>query len=675
MSIQFAIERQFDAIKSKCIHKVIYDATLSVESHSANWRRKQTKFSLELNNWCNRMASKLENDDLLTCPICFEQFASPKTLPCLHNFCLKSYITSHVSGKEQKTGQFPCPVCRQEVQISDSGLSSEQIVDKMPSNHFITALIDRSLASEDGQREKLCGPCKNDNRKIPAVTWCTICLEGMCQNCTSCHKWMKLSRSHTTLPISEVPEESLAMPLLEVDEPCLKHAGKVLEVYCLGHKEMCCVLCLATNHRECKHISTLEEMVSGSESLESVKDFGGYLTQVQQSTEQVRVKTENNIKSLDKRQSEISKKVSDVVQKAKDKLDQLKSDFLTNLQQKHKEQRTKLTERKERVEIFQSCVKKAETLLDAVSKQGTAKHLFVTKEKMKIQLQNQMESLTDHLQDVDEVDYKLKLDSAVLTVSESLTSVADLEITNKAGDLHVDVREIQVTLDRLCNKEPKTVDLQKIKATKVCNIGSGHYGGGTFLPDGRLVFCSVSQQALQACRTDGTQLFEIPLNDSPRDACVVSPCEIIVSFLIAKSLKRFEVKQDKFELKNSFRCKNYPEGLEASKDFILVGSTATVDMFTLDGNCIRTITQLSSDVVSKHSCTYVAYSMPGIVCFGDRNGVVSVSLYGRELSRLNSPEIKNVFGVAVDKYGCIYACGLDSSNKLLKRNRYRKYYL
>lgn len=106
---------------------------------------------------------------------------------------------------------------------------------------------------------------------------------------------------------------------------------------------------------------------------------------------------------------------------------------------------------------------------------------------MKIQLQNQIKNLTDHLQDVDEVDYKLKLDAAVLTLSESLTSVADLEIIKKASDLHVDVREIQETLDRLCNKEPKKIDLQKIKATKVCKIGSGHYGGGTFLPDGRLV--------------------------------------------------------------------------------------------------------------------------------------------------------------------------------------------
>jgi len=78
-------------------------------------------------------------DDLTSCPICCEVFDVPKSLPCLHAFCLKclqDYFVDKNSGDEVL-----CPMCRKAFQIPSDGLSGLQ-------HHFIIQrLVDVQKAS------------------------------------------------------------------------------------------------------------------------------------------------------------------------------------------------------------------------------------------------------------------------------------------------------------------------------------------------------------------------------------------------------------------------------------------------------------------------------------------------------------------------------------------------
>ncbi|ESO84293.1 hypothetical protein LOTGIDRAFT_71142, partial [Lottia gigantea] len=53
----------------------------------------------------------------LECSVCFENFISPKILPCGHTFCLN--CVKRLIG--DKTETFPCPTCQQKVQIPKRG--------------------------------------------------------------------------------------------------------------------------------------------------------------------------------------------------------------------------------------------------------------------------------------------------------------------------------------------------------------------------------------------------------------------------------------------------------------------------------------------------------------------------------------------------------------------------
>lgn len=90
------------------------------------------------------------------------------------------------------------------------------------------------------QDEKLCGPCTFRRKTTFAISWCKYCDETLCENCSYHHEGFKQLK-HEIIKIADITEEKSAN-LLDTDEPCMKHTGKVLEVFCLDHKEMCCVM-------------------------------------------------------------------------------------------------------------------------------------------------------------------------------------------------------------------------------------------------------------------------------------------------------------------------------------------------------------------------------------------------------------------------------------------------
>ncbi|KAJ8316019.1 hypothetical protein KUTeg_006033 [Tegillarca granosa] len=604
------------------------------------------------------MATKIDHDDLVTCPICYEQFTNPKCLPCNHTFCqscLKSYIITQLGGEGKQAKEFPCPVCRQEVTVTDPKLTSESIADTMPGNHVITSLIERSVqVSASCEDEKWCGPCYSDNEKTLSVSWCTQCSETLCENCVKYHRRFRKSK-HEIISVEEMKKEKTkpAQPL-DVEEPCMKHTGEVLKVYCVGHKEMCCVICLATSHRKCEQITTFEEMVStGSKNAENMQNFAKHLDNLEEKTDKLRNKTDENLTTLNNRHDEISKKVTTTVQQAIDKLDHLRSSFLTTFKQMHKGESIKLTEAKERIEVFQQNVKKGKKLLKTVQEQGSPKQVFITTEKLKMQLKQDIDSLQTELNNASFIDYNLRTDYVIETIRNNLTSVVEVDINQTLG-LCSSLKEISSIANCFFIEDIEPIDVMKLEVHKEHSVKpNGEITGGTYLPDGRLVLCCLTN--LQVYDKDGNFLFDTSYKAGcPRDTCLISSSEILVSF--GGGINKYEIQQNELNEKQKISSKSDAWGLAATKDNIIVGYTPEVDVLSMDGQVVQNFSRSGDHV----SC--VAVSLTGNVYYTDRNDVVCKTLDGREVRRFTNPKVRNLTGIAIDKYGNVYVSGFDSNN-------------
>ncbi|CAH1785483.1 unnamed protein product [Owenia fusiformis] len=182
--------------------------------------------------------------EILTCPICLEQFTDPKVLPCLHTFCLgcvDTWATKHQNGTK-----LPCPVCKEEMDIPDGGLKA------IKPNFLFNTLHDALSMSKDGVTdEQFCDICCEDGENVKAEKRCMDCDEHLCQNCTKLHLRMKSSRHHKMILLTgdvakDVKHTIAALP--ERSVYCEKHPQEVLKYFCKDDSCVICSTCYVTTH-------------------------------------------------------------------------------------------------------------------------------------------------------------------------------------------------------------------------------------------------------------------------------------------------------------------------------------------------------------------------------------------------------------------------------------------
>ena len=139
--------------------------------------------------WSEAMATAASaTTDLTTCPVCKDMYDNPKSLPCLHAFCLRC-LQQLCRGKSPGD-EASCPVCRREFLIPQDGVGGLQ-------HHFIV----QQLVDRERERIRLRGSsCEKHNDREVEV-YCHDCKENICLKCL-----VVKHRDHSSDEIPEVAE-------------------------------------------------------------------------------------------------------------------------------------------------------------------------------------------------------------------------------------------------------------------------------------------------------------------------------------------------------------------------------------------------------------------------------------------------------------------------------------
>ena len=176
-------------------------------------------------------------EEQLSCPVCLKRYIQPKTLPCLHSFCLG--CLERLPVKDHNL--ISCPVCRQTIQLPTNGASG-----------FLCSFLINSFLELHELLKKVSGrqqsSCENCNKEL-ATGYCKQCSKFLCQTCIDTHnKWGDFI-DHSIAGVQEVlTTASMKVPLKHQPAmDCTSH-GKPLEVYCDTCDQLICHLCTATKH-------------------------------------------------------------------------------------------------------------------------------------------------------------------------------------------------------------------------------------------------------------------------------------------------------------------------------------------------------------------------------------------------------------------------------------------
>ena len=214
----------------------------------------------------------------ITCPICYELFTDPRTLPCLHTFCKSCIQRSVDTGlAEVPEGYFECPLCRAHVPLPAKG------IDGISANFSIKRLIEiyskrQEIVTDTAPK---CRLCTSSN---PATMWCIECDCTICSECSDVHKRMKMFAQHQVIPMQEFNSDpKRAIKVFLNPGVCSAHPDQVLKFYCYTcdqtKDQTICVECALLKHRDHKFDSIAnvvmeekEEVLKTAAALEPMRD-------------------------------------------------------------------------------------------------------------------------------------------------------------------------------------------------------------------------------------------------------------------------------------------------------------------------------------------------------------------------------------------------------------------
>ena len=180
-------------------------------------------------------------EEHLTCSVCLDCYDNPRTLPCLHSFCLKCIQQMPVDINEGEH-QISCPTCRKIATLLHNDAAD------LPSAFVINSLLEiqelLKKANVDDSQQVHCGNCEAVN----STRYCKECATVYCDECLVLHNKLKVNISHHITDVKDIVSNVYNMKQT-VTISCTNH-NKPLEIFCETDKFLICHDCIVCHHRD-----------------------------------------------------------------------------------------------------------------------------------------------------------------------------------------------------------------------------------------------------------------------------------------------------------------------------------------------------------------------------------------------------------------------------------------
>ncbi|XP_068727755.1 E3 ubiquitin-protein ligase TRIM71-like [Montipora capricornis] len=292
------------------------------------------------------------------CPLCIETVKNPKTLPCLHSFCLECLDRHANFARRQLKATIKCPVCQTSFQIPET-----YTFENLPSSFHLNRLVD-VLALEDASvQSQRCNSCDENNT---ATCYCFVCQDFLCASCFEAHQRLKASRGHRNVLIDKLQAQDV-QELIHRPVMCSQqfHEDQALEFYCEDCKVLICHKCTVVSHDRHSKTDTQkaaqEQRMQMSDAVAKVKaEMVRYESEIKKQTD---LRNKSKVEILNE-----EKKMTDTVEKLirdlREHERKMKDKFREIYEAEQKHHATRLENFELVATQLKSCFERCQSILD-----------------------------------------------------------------------------------------------------------------------------------------------------------------------------------------------------------------------------------------------------------------------------------------------------------------------
>ena len=262
------------------------------------------------------------------CSICIHTVKKPKSLPCLHSFCLDCLNKFAANRRQQEETTFDCPVCSATFPLPDGDK-----FDAFPTSFYLNRLLDILVLENGDTEQQKCNSCEDD---AAATSFCFECKNFLCSTCLDAHNRLKVTRAHRRASLQNLQagdvEELIQRPVL-----CEKqfHKEEPLEYYCQDCGVCICHKCSVVGHNQ--HTKFDIGDVTEQHKMQIIQTMEKIKYQVSES-EQEMEKDRENFETVEQRlkttRDEVEATVSEMIRVLKEH----EADIMRQLEDLHKTQ-------------------------------------------------------------------------------------------------------------------------------------------------------------------------------------------------------------------------------------------------------------------------------------------------------------------------------------------------
>ena len=261
----------------------------------------------------------------ITCHECSKVYSYPKTIDCLHSFCISCLRSLSTLDTNDHT-VVVCPKCDFQSVVPENDFEAYpdafHIKQKIQLHEF--------LQKVNGSMAALCEKCSG-KKEEEATSYCSECAQFICKLCVTIHGCWSEFQSHKVVSLSQLRHSEASKAFLpNRSEPLHCHAhSKECTFFCESCQVEICHECIVRTHREhhynlaresaAKHKESIREALSGiaeiPERLQlAIDQVVGISEKYTANTEAVVVETKEKFQKL---QRELSERCDQLVKSAR----------------------------------------------------------------------------------------------------------------------------------------------------------------------------------------------------------------------------------------------------------------------------------------------------------------------------------------------------------------------
>ncbi|XP_052815857.1 uncharacterized protein LOC128242658 [Mya arenaria] len=527
----------------------------------------------------------------------------------------------------------------------------------MASKHTKSSKDSMSMAS-DLIHDFVCSPCHEDKLNTEAKYFCGDCSKYFCDKCLTLHS--KLFKQHVVLGRKDVDKwVGQGDALISCDF----HPGKVIELLCEDHAEMCCHLCVSLNHRMCRTISLISDLAKDVYKMADFKQLPSKVAKITTSLNQVREVRKKNQGSLKTSGKSMLTKIKDLRKSLNQLLDELEKRTVKQMDSVLADLDVTLQKDIDSCTLIHD---QLNALMDTIQSQGKddepSSYIGFRKceEKMAeanslLQEMSTKPELTATFKPVTRVTQLL---SDIQTLGkiqgnqETLTGhqMSDMKSSEQIGPLHDISRVFTV-------KNKSTFNVNIKQDTDTCSIK-----GITELPSGEIILVDNRNNRLKILNREYKVIAQYDVPQKPMDICHVTGNQVAVAVdcddPVRHEVHFLTVTAGTIKMTRKFSFDHDCWSIMHHGDQLYVGSETALYLYTTDGKQVK---KMYEDTSGGWTVANFALNQDGkriYICDYANNKIITIDINGSILATLQNLYIIRPNGVHVSEGGHVFVSAL-----------------